>query len=89
MGVTAKWSGKSQALTNRLCLVLCTACGKGYCVGSSTSKEKGAELRCAVNTEEEEVGGSWCVWMGTPGKQCVLSCVRQAMADGTVLAPLA
>ena len=85
MWVTAKRSGKSQALEDQFCSVLCTAHGKGYCVGSTTSKENGsgAPLCC-----ERGGGGGGremvCVDGNTGKVECVLSCVRRAMADGLI-----
>lgn len=83
--VTAKPSGNSQALEDQFCSVLCTAHGKGYCVGSTPSKEKGsgAPLCC------ERGGGRGgremvCVDGNTAKVECVLSCVKGATADGLI-----
>lgn len=86
MWATAKRSGKSQALEDQFCSVLCTAHGKGYCVGSTTRKEKGS--RALLWCERGGGGGGGremvCVDGNTGKVECVLSCVREAMADGLV-----
>lgn len=73
MWVTAKGSGKSQALEDQYCMAQHT--GKVTAWVALPGRKKGAELHCAVNEEEEEAGGRWCVWKGTRGKQSVSSAV--------------